>query len=133
MYFRYFNISMYILALVDRYTIYIYDLAVVVSIRVDNILLKTVVLTETCKGWKIKNTTFISHTERWLKILYTISVINFASCINEAILCTRNHDLHRIDEEFMSSRDERIKVNVVPTLYTSIPYMKIQSLVQFNS
>jgi hypothetical protein len=69
--FRYFNKSMYILVLVKRYNIYIYYMVIVVSVYVDNILLKMVVLTETCKGWKIKNTTFINHSERWLKILYT--------------------------------------------------------------
>jgi hypothetical protein len=40
---------MYILVLVRRYNIYIYDMVTVVSICVDNILLKMVVLTETCK------------------------------------------------------------------------------------
>jgi hypothetical protein len=41
---------MYILVLVKRHNIYIYDMAIVVSICVDNILLKMVVLSETCKG-----------------------------------------------------------------------------------
>jgi hypothetical protein len=40
---------MYILVLVKIYNIYIYEV-IVVSICVDNILLKMVVLTETCKG-----------------------------------------------------------------------------------
>jgi hypothetical protein len=47
---RCFNKSLYILVLVKRYNIYIYDIVIVVSICVDNILLKMVVLTETCKG-----------------------------------------------------------------------------------
>jgi hypothetical protein len=68
---------MHILVLDRRYNIYIYDIVILVSICVDNILLKMVVLIETCKGWKIINTTFINHTGRWLKILYTIiSVTN---------------------------------------------------------
>jgi hypothetical protein len=58
---------MYILVLLKRYNIYIYDIVIVVSICVDNILLKMVVFTETCKGWKITNTTFINHTVLWLK------------------------------------------------------------------
>jgi hypothetical protein len=41
---------MYILVSVKRYNIYIYDMVTVVSIYVDNILLKMVVLTETWKG-----------------------------------------------------------------------------------
>jgi hypothetical protein len=69
--FRRFDKSMYILILVKSYNIYIYDMVIVVSIRVDNILLKMIFLTETCKGWRIKNTTFIYHTGQWLKILYT--------------------------------------------------------------
>jgi hypothetical protein len=40
---------MYILVLVRRYNIYIYEVVIVVSICVDNILLKTLVLTEACK------------------------------------------------------------------------------------
>jgi hypothetical protein len=65
---------MYILVLVKRYNIYIYEMVIVVPICVDNILLKMVVLTETCKGWKIKNTTFINRTRRRLKILYTLNI-----------------------------------------------------------
>jgi hypothetical protein len=67
--FRCFDKLMFIL--LKRCNIYIYDMVIVTSICVDNILLKMVVLTETCKGWKIKNTTFISHTGRWLRIFYT--------------------------------------------------------------
>jgi hypothetical protein len=66
---------MYILALVKRYNIYIYDIVRVVSICVDDILLKMVILTETCKEWKIKSKTFINHTGRWLKILYTVTSV----------------------------------------------------------
>jgi hypothetical protein len=44
-------------------------------IKVDNILLKMVVLTETCKGWKIKNPTYINHTGQWLRILYTVTSV----------------------------------------------------------
>jgi hypothetical protein len=40
---------MYNLELVKRYNIYVYDMVIVVSICVDNILLKVIVLTETCK------------------------------------------------------------------------------------
>jgi hypothetical protein len=40
---------MYILVLVKRYNIYIYDMATLVPICVDTILLKMVVLTKTCK------------------------------------------------------------------------------------
>jgi hypothetical protein len=53
---------MYIL--VKRYNIYIYDMVIIVSICVDNILLKMVVLTETCIGWKIKNITVINQGAR---------------------------------------------------------------------
>jgi hypothetical protein len=42
--------SMYILVLVKKCNIHIYDMVIVVSICFDNILLKMVVLTETCKG-----------------------------------------------------------------------------------
>jgi hypothetical protein len=60
-----------------RHNIYICDMVIVVSICVDNILLKMVVLTETYgyKGWKIKNTNFINHNGRWLKILYTVTSV----------------------------------------------------------
>jgi hypothetical protein len=68
---------MYILVLVKRYNIYIYDIVIVVSICVDNILLKMVFLTETCE--KLIYTAFISHTGQWLKTLYTIMKIFFLS------------------------------------------------------
>jgi hypothetical protein len=45
---------MYILVLVKRYNIYIYDIVITVSICVNSILLKMVVLTETCKDEKLK-------------------------------------------------------------------------------
>jgi hypothetical protein len=48
--FRCFNKSMYILVSVKRYNNYIYDIVIVVSIYFDNVLLKMVVLNETCKG-----------------------------------------------------------------------------------
>jgi hypothetical protein len=41
---------LYILVFVKRCNVYIYDIVIIVSICVDNILLKMVVLTETCKG-----------------------------------------------------------------------------------
>jgi hypothetical protein len=66
---------MYMLVLVKIYNIYIYDMVIVVSRCVGNILLKMVFLTETCKGWKIKKTTVINHTGWWLEILYTISSV----------------------------------------------------------
>jgi hypothetical protein len=65
------SFTMLLLQLVKIHNIYIYDMVIVVSI-----LLKMVILTETCKGWKIKkNATFINHTGRWLKILYTITSV----------------------------------------------------------
>jgi hypothetical protein len=64
------------------------------------------------------------------KIIY---VINFARCINKAILCSLNNDVHRMEEEFLSIRDKRIKISVVPTLYTITPSMKIQFPEERNS
>jgi hypothetical protein len=66
---------MYILVLAKRYNIYIHDIVIAVSICVENIILKMGVLTETCKGWKIKKTTFINHTGRRLKILFTFTIV----------------------------------------------------------
>jgi hypothetical protein len=68
-------VQLFILRCVS-YNIFIYDMVLLVSICVDNILLKMVVLTETCKAWKIKNTTFINHTGRWLKnFMYNLNCL----------------------------------------------------------
>jgi hypothetical protein len=65
---------MYILVLVKRYNIYIYDMVIVVSICVDNILLEMIILTETCKGCKLKKN-FINHTGRWLQTITMDNII----------------------------------------------------------
>jgi hypothetical protein len=46
------------------YNIYINNIVIVVSINVDDVLLMTADLTETCQGWKIKNNNFYHHTGR---------------------------------------------------------------------
>jgi hypothetical protein len=56
---------MYILILVKRYSDH--EFAMVVSMSIDGVLLRMVVLTETCKNEELKNTVFISLTGRWLK------------------------------------------------------------------
>jgi hypothetical protein len=45
-----------------RKIFYIYEIAIVVSIYIDNVLLKMVAPTETCKGWKIKRAQHLSIT-----------------------------------------------------------------------
>jgi hypothetical protein len=63
---RYFNKSMYILVLTKGCS---YPwLCNSGFLCIDGVLLRMVVLTETCKGWRIKkNTVFISHTGQWLQ------------------------------------------------------------------
>lgn len=80
---------MYILLLVKIYIIYIYDMVVIVFICVDVILLKMVILTETCKGRKIKNTNFISHTGQWSKILYIITSVTDQDIPSQVYFCMR--------------------------------------------
>jgi hypothetical protein len=48
--------------LVKRYNIYINNIVIVLSINVDDVLLKMVDPTETYQGWKIKNNNFYYHT-----------------------------------------------------------------------
>jgi hypothetical protein len=93
---RCFNKSMYILAVVKIYNISIYDIVIAVSTCVDNIFLKMVVLTETCKGWTIKNTAFINHIGWWLKILYSeissIFILQVSQNVSSYVSTWKRHE-----------------------------------------
>jgi hypothetical protein len=51
------------------------DIVIVVSACIDNVLLKTVALTETCKGWKIKKHNIYQSHWTALIIFYTIASV----------------------------------------------------------
>jgi hypothetical protein len=60
--YKYFITFIYILVIIKDIIFCVHEILIVVSRCIDNVLLKMVVSTETCIGWKIKRTQYLSIT-----------------------------------------------------------------------